>query len=62
MRLHDLRHSYASVAMLTGETVPTIGRLLGHHQPATTLKYVHLSDDTARQAAETVGHVLGGGD
>ena len=62
VRLHDLRHSYASVAMLTGETVTTIGRLLGHHQPATTLKYVHLSDDTARQAAETVGHVLGGGD
>ena len=48
--------------MLRGETVPTIGRLLGHHQPATTLKYVHLSDDATRQAAETVGSVLGRGD
>ncbi len=62
VRLHDLRHTYASVAMLGGETVLTIGRLLGHHQPATTLKYVHLSDDAARQAAETVGSVLGRGD
>ena len=44
------------------KTVLTIGRLLGHHQPATTLKYVHLSDDAARQAAEAVGSVLGGGD
>ena len=62
VRLHDLRHTYASVAMLGGETILTIGRLLGHHQPATTLKYVHLSDDAARQAAEAVGSVLGGGD
>ena len=48
VRLHDLRHSYASVAMLRGETVLTIGRLLGHNHPTTTLKYVHLSDDAAR--------------
>ena len=60
VRLHDLRHSYASIAIAQGETVLTIGRLLGHRDPETTLKYTHLSDATLRKAAETVGAVLGG--
>ena len=38
VRLHDLRHSYASFALRQGETILTIGRLLGHRDPATTLK------------------------
>ena len=42
--LHDARHSYASVAMMQGETVVTIGKLLGHKNPETTLKYIHLDD------------------
>ena len=42
--LHDARHSYASVAMTQGETVVTIGKLLGHRNPETTLKYIHLDD------------------
>ena len=61
VRLHDLRHTYASVAMLGGETLLTIGRLLGHGDPATTLKYVHLADDVARQAVQMVAPVLGDG-
>ena len=61
VRLHDLRHTYASVAMLGGETLLTIGRLLGHNDPATTLKYVHLADDAARQAVQMVAPVLGDG-
>ena len=61
VRLHDLRHTYASVAMLGGETLLTIGRLLGHNDPATTLKYVHLADDVARQAVQMVAPVLGDG-
>lgn len=61
VRLHDLRHTYASIAMLQGETVLTIGRLLGHSDPATTLKYVHLADDVARDAVESVAGVLGDG-
>ena len=60
VRLHDLRHSYASTALAQGETVLTIGRLLGHRDPATTLKYLHLSDATVREAADAVGAVLEG--
>ena len=58
-RLHDLRHSYASFALRQGETVLTIGRLLGHRDPATTLKYTHFADAMVREAAEAVGAVLG---
>lgn len=58
VRLHDLRHSYASFALRQGETVPTIGRLLGHRDPTTTLKYIHLADEIARKAVETVEAAL----
>ena len=60
VRIHDLRHTYASIAMAQGETVLTIGRLLGHRDPETTLKYTHLSDAMVREAVDTVGVVLGG--
>ena len=60
VRLHDLRHSYASMALAQGETVLTIGRLLGHRDPATTLKYTHLADTMVHQAADAVGAVLEG--
>ena len=60
VRLHDLRHSYASMALAQGETVLTIGRLLGHRDPATTLKYTHLADSMVRQAVDTVGAALEG--
>ena len=58
LRLHDLRHSFASLALRQGETAPTIGRLLGHRDPATTLKYIHVADATVREAAEAVGVAL----
>ena len=60
VRLHDLRHSYASAALRHGETVLTIGRLLGHNDPGTTLKYTHLADAAIREAVEAVGAVLEG--
>ena len=60
VRLHDLRHSYASIAIMHGETVLTIGRLLGHNDPATTLKYIHLADTTVREALDAISPVLGG--
>ena len=60
VRLHDLRHTYASVALRHGETVLTIGRLLGHNKPETTLKYTHAADGTVREAVEAVGAALGG--
>ena len=60
-RLHDLRHSYASIAIMQGETVPTTGRLLGHNGPETTLKYAHLSDASVQRAANALGAVLAEG-
>ena len=60
VRLHDLRHSYASVALLNGATVPTIARLLGHNDAATTLKYTHLNHTAVRAAVETVAPILAG--
>ncbi|MDE0344018.1 MAG: tyrosine-type recombinase/integrase [Deltaproteobacteria bacterium] len=59
VRCHDLRHTFASVALAHGETVLTIGRLLGHNDPATTLKYTHLSDAAVHDAAEALATVLG---
>lgn len=58
VRLHDLRHTYASFALRQGETVLTIGRLLGHSDPSTTLKYTHFADRMAQEAVETVGTAL----
>ena len=60
VRLHDLRHSYASVAVMTGESILTVGRLLGHNDPGTTLKYTHLADDMVARAAEAMGSLLAG--
>ena len=60
VRLHDLRHSYASLAIQAGETVLTIGRLLGHKRPETTLKYIHLADQSVRDAVDAVASILGG--
>ena len=62
VRLHDARHTYASIAIMHGETVPMTGRLLGHSAPETTLKYAHLSDASVRHAADALGNVLGGED
>ncbi len=60
VRCHDLRHTYASIALAHGETIPTIGKLLGHTDPATTLKYTHLADDTVHEVAESLVSALGG--
>ena len=59
-RLHDCRHTYASMAIAQGETVLTIGRLLGHRDPETTLKYTHLSDAMVREATDAIGAALEG--
>ncbi|MYA89869.1 MAG: tyrosine-type recombinase/integrase [Boseongicola sp. SB0662_bin_57] len=58
VRLHDTRHSYASVAISSGETVPAVGRLLGHANPATTLRYAHHAEADAERAAVAMGAVL----
>lgn len=51
LRIHDLRHSFASVLVSSGETLETIGKLLGHSQHQTTMRYAHLMDDPLRRAA-----------
>ncbi|MCY3821976.1 MAG: site-specific integrase [Gammaproteobacteria bacterium] len=61
MRLHDLRHTYASFALSRGETVPTIGRLLGHRDAATTLRYLHFDDTRAMLAVQTVAAAMAHG-
>ena len=61
VRLHDLRHSYASIAIMQGESVATTGRLLGHSSSVTTLKYAHLSDSSVREAVDVLGAVLAEG-
>lgn len=57
-RVHDLRHTYASVLASSGMSLPIIGALLGHSQPATTARYSHLMDDPLRQATERVGAIV----
>ncbi len=60
LRLHDLRHAHASLALRRGENILAIGRLLGHRRAETTLKYTHAADAMMHEAAEMVGTVLGG--
>lgn len=60
VRLHDLRHSFASVLASAGLSLPIVGALLGHSQPRTTARYAHLYDDVLRAATERVGAVVMG--
>ena len=55
VRLHDLRHTYASIGAGGGLGLPIIGRLLGHAQAATTARYAHLDNDPLRRASEAIG-------
>ena len=63
VRLHDLRHSFASVAINAGVSLTLIGRLLGHAQPETTARYAHLEDrsvgDAAKRICRSLGQALG---
>ena len=61
-RLHDLRHSFASVLASSGLSLHIVGALLGHTQPRTTARYAHLYDDALRSATERVGEVVAGTD
>jgi integrase len=55
VRLHDLRHSFASVGAAGGLSLPVIGALLGHRHATTTARYAHLSADPLRAANDAVG-------
>jgi integrase len=58
LRIHDLRHSYASQLVSGGASLPLIGALLGHSNPATTARYAHLMRDPLKEATERVGAVI----
>lgn len=60
VRIHDLRHSFASVAVAGGMSLPLIGALLGHSQPATTARYAHLASDPLRAASESIASRIDG--
>ena len=58
LRIHDLRHSFASHAIMAGESLFTVSRLLGHKRIQTTARYAHLADDTLRASAERIGMLI----
>ena len=55
LRMHDLRHSFASVGACSGQSLLVIGALLGHRLAATTQRYAHLSNDPIKSASEAIG-------
>ncbi|HEU5117647.1 MAG TPA: tyrosine-type recombinase/integrase, partial [Isosphaeraceae bacterium] len=63
VRIHDLRHTFATYGAGSGLSLPLIGGLLGHSQPATTARYAHAAFDplreAARQAADPIAKALG---
>jgi hypothetical protein len=58
LRIHDLRHSYASMAVSAGLSLPQIGGLLGHASPQTTARYAHLMDESAAAMAAKVAAAI----
>jgi site-specific recombinase XerD len=58
VRVHDLRHTFASLLISGGATLPVVGKLLGHTQAKTTQRYAHLFDDPVRQGVDAVGDLL----
>lgn len=58
VRIHDLRHTFASTAVASGQGLPMIGKLLGHTQVQTTARYAHLAAEPVKVAADTVANSL----
>lgn len=58
VRVHDLRHTYASHLVSGGHSLPLVGRLLGHTQASTTQRYAHIADDPLRKATEEFGSIF----
>lgn len=58
VRIHDLRHSFASFAINSGMSLQIVGKLLGHSQAQTTMRYAHLETDTLRRATNEISAVM----
>ena len=58
LRIHDLRHTFASIGAGASLGLPIVGKLLGHSQPHTTARYAHLDADPLRRAANVIGDQL----
>jgi integrase len=59
-RIHNLRHTFASAAVAAGQGLPMLGKLLGHTQVATTVRYAHLAADPVKAAAANVSALIAG--
>ena len=59
VRIHDLRHSFASRALAMGESLPMIGKLLGHTRVQTTARYAHLAEESVRESAARIAASIG---
>ena len=58
VRIHDFRHSFASVGAGAGMGLQVVGKLLGHADPKTTARYAHIADDPAKVAADRIAHTI----
>ena len=58
VRIHDLRYTFASVAVASGGSLPILGKQLGHGHPATTARYSHLADAPVQLLTQTTGQLL----
>ncbi len=58
VRIHDLRHTYASKGVALGQGLPIIGRLLGHSQPQTTARYAHLAAAPALEVDDKISESI----
>jgi len=58
LRLHDLRHSFASAGLARGDALPVIGAILGHADVKTTSRYAHLADDPVKLAADAISQTV----
>jgi integrase len=58
LRLHDLRHGFASVGLAGGSALPVIGAILGHADVKTTSRYAHLADDPVKKAADQISETI----